>query len=318
MAFDSTSKAVAKEAWSELVHSLLSWTPPTDMSMVYYYTIPEDHSNRLDLYKYKLGTENIEARIKSALHSQLVQPNYQGIEHIRDCIRSSNGNYAVKAGEREDEQGIEYVRDCVRSTNDYYDVNESENQLGISDIQPCVRSTNRYSAVQVDEQGNQLLIEPAQRSIGSTLLFKNKPAEIEDHQSIDKIRVLVRSQGKPEGLAEPETRSQNRISYEQVKIMATLFDDLFNFIESYNMHGVEKPTLRFQVLELIKLLHHYGSDTIRSAVEEELEYVNEKNSATQYKKALEVMLRVCDTGISQSIFYEIIEKAETDQVLYEW
>ncbi|WOH13031.1 hypothetical protein DCAR_0832540 [Daucus carota subsp. sativus] len=270
MAFDSTSKAVAKEAWSELVHSLLSWTPSTDMSMVYYYTIPEDHSNRLDLYKYKLGTENIEARIKSGLHSQLVQPNYQGIEHIRDCIRSSNGNYVVKAGEREDEQGIEYVRVCVRSTNDYHDVevSEGENQLGISDIQPCVRSTNRYSAVQVDEQGNQLLM--------------------------------------------------NRITYELVKIMATLFDDLFNFIESYNMHGVEKPTLRFQVLELIKLLHHYGSDTIRSAVEEELEYVNEKNSATQYKKALEVMLRVCDTGISQSIFYEIIEKAETDQVLYEW
>lgn len=332
MAFDSTSKAIATEAWSELVHSVLSWTPPPDMSMEYYYTLPEDNSNRLDAYKYKLGTENIEARIKSGVYSQVVQTNeheyHQGIEYIQDRMRSTNAYYAVKANKNENQQGIEYVQDCLRSTNDYYVVqaNEGENQKGIEDIQPCIRSTNHYDMVQADERGDQQVIEGARHSIGSTVLFKPIPPNTENHQSINNIREFVRSQGLPKGLLKPEPKDhQQRINYEQVKKMSTLFDDLFKFIENYNMNRVEKPILRFQVLEVIKLLHHYGIDTIRSGVEEELQHVNQridatkKDSAVYYKKkALEVMLRICDSETCQSTIFGIIDKAERDQVLYEW
>lgn len=88
------------------------------------------------------------------------------------------------------------------------------------------------------------------------------------------------------------------------------------------MHGGEKPNLRFKVLKLIKVLHHYGVDTIRIAMKEALEGVNRKYLVTRedlrigYKtKALEVMLRICDIQTCQKTLYELIATTESGQVL---
>lgn len=75
--------------------------------------------------------------------------------------------------------------------------------------------------------------------------------------------------------------------------------------------------MRSKVLKLIKVLHHYGVDTIRSGVTEELEKVNEmyddtmKDPTKEYKKkALEAMLRICETETCQTILHEMITQAE--------
>lgn len=69
-----------------------------------------------------------------------------------------------------------------------------------------------------------------------------------------------------------------------------MFDELLELVERRNQYGKEKPHLLCTVLKLSQLLRHHGVDNIRSAMEEELEDVNqkydyvEKDLETEYKK----------------------------------
>ncbi|KAL8125395.1 hypothetical protein AgCh_012911 [Apium graveolens] len=513
MASDSTITAVSTLAWSQLVFSIISNSPPSDMSRNYYYTYPETGFNyllkqlkRLETYKYMLGTENIQNRMRdnmssvqaneresrqgiqhirasmrSIKHSMLQEnedENQQGIEHIRYSLISSKHSEFVQTNEDEHQQGIDHIRECARSTkhselvHDYEDeyqkgneyipnsprsvlhsevmqANEDEYQQGIEHIQyslisskhsevvqmnedvyqqgiehirdflrsskhyevvlvhkdknhqgidhiqdspssfansefllvnqhennisDCPRpskhsevvqkdedtilhrienfqefpkSSNVSKVVQTDNYGNQqgieLIrdtsrlnmhsdleqenehgnhIENIRNSIKSTVSFK--PAEFDDRELVNEFRHTARSTELSEAWQEPEDAHQQRINYKDSKKLSTLFDELLVLIENENVRQEEKPTLRFQVLKVIKLLHHYGVDTIRRGVENELEDIIknsneiEEDMAIYYrKKGLEIMLKICNTETCQTTIYDIIGKAERHQVFF--
>ncbi|KAK1384478.1 hypothetical protein POM88_022213 [Heracleum sosnowskyi] len=481
MVSDSTTRAVAAEAWSQLVFSIISNSPPSDMSRNYFYTFAERGFNylekqlkRLERYKYKLGTKNIQNRMRynklfvqanegenqhgiehirawarsikqstvlqenedenrqgiehirypliSSKHSELMQTNedenQQGIEHIRECLRSSKHSQVVQENEdehqqgnehfpnsprsvlysevvlaNEDEyqqgiehiqyclisskhsevvqtnedvnhQGIEHIHDCLRSSKHYHEVelvhedeshqaidhikespsfflnsdfllvNEHENQRGISNNFDCPLSSNHSEMVQKDEDkmhgieyfqecpkstvskvvqtnkdGNQKGIEHIQDtsrltvhsvleqanehvnhiehirdSIKSTVSFK--PAEFDDFELIKKFRQTAETTELPQAWQEPEDIHQERINYKEAKKLLTLFDELLDLIENGDLLREEKPPLRFQLLKVIKLLHHYGVDTIRRGVQNELEDVNVKSNEKEEDMAL--------------------------------
>ncbi|KAL1807924.1 hypothetical protein ACET3Z_024914 [Daucus carota] len=288
MGLDSTRKAIATEAWSQLVHSLLSDTPPSDMGKEYYHTFPEvgfdalqKQLKRLEIYTYKLGTESIQSRLRSSIHSQVPLPNEHhhrpGIKSVRGSISSSKDDYE---NEDANEQDIEHIRDDEK----------------------------RFNRVRDDARSAMFSI----------------PADYENHPIINYSESL-RSTGLPKALYELENAYQHLLSYGEAKKLSTLFDELLDLVENKDLHGEEKLTLRIQVLKVVKLVHHYGIDTIRTGVEEELEDMNQKyddvkkNLALLYrKKGLEVMLRICDAEACQRTISEIIGKAERDQVLYKW
>lgn len=63
----------------------------------------------------------------------------------------------------------------------------------------------------------------------------------------------------------------------------------------------------------MKLLYHYGIDTIESGVEEELKEVKQKYDAVKKDpamlckmKLLEIMLRICCTKTCERTIYQII------------
>lgn len=103
----SDTKAIIDEAWFQLVHSIISDNPPSDMSKEYYYTIRGrgfDYSQeQLKHYKYKLGTENIQDRMRFNMNSQVVRvtEHKQETEHIQACIRSAKNSGEVQAYEYE-------------------------------------------------------------------------------------------------------------------------------------------------------------------------------------------------------------------------
>ncbi|KAK1384477.1 hypothetical protein POM88_022212 [Heracleum sosnowskyi] len=426
MVLHGTTRAIATEAWSQLVLSIISNSPPIDMSRNYYYTYPETGLNylgkqlkRLERYKYKLGTKNIQTRmrynmpsvqaierenqqgieymrdcarsikqskiqqenedeihqgiehiqesLRSCKHSQVAvqtneDENQQGIEHIRESLRSSKHSKVLQENKEEYQQGIEHIQDCLISSKHYqvaraekdeehqgidhiHDslsllvnsefvvANEHENQQGVNHVLDSLRSNKQSEVVQEDEvknlhgienfqecpisskvskvvqtnkDGNQKRMEHIQDtlrlnthseleqanehgkrndlirdSIKSTVSFK--PPEFDDDELIKKYRRIAGSTDLPEDV-------HQRINYNEARKMSTLFDELLDLIENGDLLREEKPTLRFQVLKVIKLLHHYGVDTIRIGVENELEDVNlksnqiEEDTAIHYKK----------------------------------
>lgn len=144
--------AIASEAWSQLVRSILSNTPPRDMSRDYYYTSPETSSDylhkqskRLGRYKYKLGTKNIQTRMRYGMRSEQVYEDdgdKQGIENIRPHLISTKHSQTNNADESP--QDIEHVRESERSTK--------HSQPNVEPIPYSPRSVLHYENPQGIEQ----------------------------------------------------------------------------------------------------------------------------------------------------------------------
>ncbi|KAK1384481.1 hypothetical protein POM88_022216 [Heracleum sosnowskyi] len=197
MVSDSTTRAVAAEAGSQLVFSIISNSPPSDMSRNYFYTYAERGFNylekqlkRLERYKYKLGTKNIQNRMRynklfvqanegenqlgiehirawarSIKQSKVLQENEdenrQGIEHIRYPLISSKHSEVVQENEDEHQQGNEHFPNSPRSVlySEVVLANEDEYQQGIEHIQYCLISSKHSEVVQTNEDVNHQGIE---------------------------------------------------------------------------------------------------------------------------------------------------------------
>lgn len=215
--------------------------------------------------------------------------------------------------EDESEQGIGDIRGSQRSSKHYQQEDEDENLQGIEYIRDGPRS-NKVSQVVHQSNDDGIHIEHTRDSIKSTVSFK--PAEYDDRQLINDIN-------QKRITTEPEDAYQQWNNYKDAMKMSTLFDELLEVIEKEDLIGQQKPTLRFQVLKVIKLLHHYGLDIIKRGVEKDLEDENlkcdemEQDTEIYYKKkGLETMLRVCNTESCQATIYDIIGKAERHQVFF--
>lgn len=68
----------------------------------------------------------------------------------------------------------------------------------------------------------------------------------------------------------------NQLWIKHAKEISNLFDDLLELVENGNMHGEEEPAVQVKVLKLLKIIHHYGVDTIRNAVQNDHMIKSEK------------------------------------------
>lgn len=315
----------ATEAWFQLVYSMISGTPPSDMEPDYYYAyLVMEESEQA--HNNSQGIEHIQVCTRSSKHSDVVQvyedQNQQGIKHVPDCMRSANHYDVVQASEEANKHGIEHIQYCMRSTKHYGVLQESDqeyNQQGIEHIQNLMISAMHYEVVQENEHGNQQQVEGTQDSIRSPLL--SKPREYDEHQEINNILET----GWSDVLKERTCVNQQRINRMQAHMLTLWFDKLLDLVEDGDLQRKEKLILDPKVVCLIKLLHHYGVNTIRSGVDQELENLNQKHVNTekdleiQYKKkGLELMLRICDNEMCQKTIYQIIGKAEMGQVVYDY
>lgn len=342
MALDTTSKAIATHAWTQLLDSILSGDPPCDMSKYYFfwyqiidYNHFQHNLKRLEIHKYKLGTENIRAKI--SLHSQVVQTNEQGVEHIQDSTRSvvpanedavkqgiEHIQYGMRSGTsyevvqaNENQLGIDHIQYSMRSSTPYQVVqaNEDEIQQGIEHIQYCMRSTKHYEVLQANDQDynqqgidhiqnriisamhyevmrenehvNQQGVESTQDGIRSRIRSRllSRPREYDKHPAINNILET----GWSDVLKERACVNRQRISRVQAHMLTRWFDKLLDLVEDGDLQQKEKVILNPKVVCLIKLLHHYGVDTIRSGVAQELENLNQEHVNTE--KGLEIQYK---------------------------
>lgn len=291
------------------------------------------------------GIEYIRDCLRTSKHYEVVlvhdDKNHQGVDHIQespsfsanselllvnehennisDCPRSSKNSEVVQNDEDEILHRIENFQECPVSTKVSKVVQTNNYGQGIEHIQDTSRLNIHSELEQENEHEN--LIKHTRNSIKSTVSFK--PAEFDDRELINKFRRTAGSTEFSKAWQEPEDVHQQHINYNDSRKLSTLFDELLDLIENGELLGEEKPTLRFQVLKVIKLVYHYGVDTIRRGVETEIEDIilksNEigEDTAIYYKKkGLEVMLKICNTETCQRTIYDIICKAERHQVFF--
>ncbi|KAL8125392.1 hypothetical protein AgCh_012908 [Apium graveolens] len=209
------------------------------------------------------GIEHIRYSLISSKHSELVQPNadenLQGIDHIRECVRFTKHSEVVQDREYEYQKRNQHIPHSPTSVLDSEVIqeNEDENEQGIEHIRYCLISSKHSEVAKTNEEVNQQ----------GSRISKNVQNQPRHTAGLTEF---------PEAWREPEDVHQQHNNYKDSKKLSTLFDELLDLIENGDLLREEKPTLRFQVLKVIKLLHHYGVDTIRRGVEHELEDIKSK------------------------------------------
>ncbi|KAK1396098.1 hypothetical protein POM88_005961 [Heracleum sosnowskyi] len=242
MALDS--KAIAAEAWTQLLHSILSDSPPSDMSKLYYYSYPVTHDiylqhnlNSLGIYKYKLGTENIRAKIISFMHSQGVQTDEQGVEHFQNSTRS-----LVQVNGDASKQGIKYIQNNMRFGTNYEVVQATKNgnQQGIEHNPDYKRSNTPYKVEQITENENKQGIEHIQYNMTSFPCCEVvQTNEDENQQGIEHIQNSTRSYPRCEVVQTNEDEYQQEIEHIQNSMRSFPRFDVVQTNEDENQQGIE-------------------------------------------------------------------------------
>ncbi|KAL8093204.1 hypothetical protein AgCh_035190 [Apium graveolens] len=126
---------------------------------------------------------------------------------------------------------------------------------------------------------------------------------------------LTRSTGLHKVLEEDEYGAEEPFCIFKAKRLSNVFGELLELVEIGELHGNVKPNpeISGDVVGLMKLLYHYGIDTIQSGVEEELKEVNQKcghvnkDLDVQCKqRLLRTMLRICSIRTCQTTIHQII------------
>ncbi|KAL1815914.1 hypothetical protein ACET3Z_018488 [Daucus carota] len=248
--------------------------------------------------------------------------NQEWMEDFRVPERSVKSYRVVQASEDENQQGIEHIRQGSRSVfmyNGEAEADEYENQHWMEDIQG---STRNYRGVQANKDENQLGIEHIREAARSIVNYRVVRADQDkDPRGFENIR--DRNQQGVEHIRDRMLfflmYNEDEQEIEHVKNTMSISFELLDLVRNEHLSVEEQPTLRPQVLNMIKFLHDKGLDSAKCEVKRDLEKLNQSHhespTTVEYvKNYLELMLRMFDSETFQRRICKIMSEAERDQV----
>ncbi|KAL8094287.1 hypothetical protein AgCh_035983 [Apium graveolens] len=304
--------------------------------------------------KYQQGIGDIHPVTRSIgfrVDDKLVQENEaiygQGIEDIQSVTRTNVGNKLVQENEDKYHQGNDHIQSVTGTTanEEMMQACEAENQNEITHEQEVLLSLLAFLEFVEDEIWEEHLTLRSEVLEAYELMHGNGVADTVRSEMEGKDPKIQYQEKRLELLlricdqeiclksiqlqkvgedvyckhCEMSQTSEdgNQLWIKHAEELSNLFDDLFELVENGNMDGEEEPGVQVKVLKLIKILHHFGVDTIQNAVENELKDMKQKyddaveDPAIQFKKkGLEVMLRICGNESYERAINEIVRKSK--------